>query len=62
MATNVQIGNFNYIKSRWAQFKVERNMPCYYGRESPTWLTMLEREELIDQLLNLCGTLIKGKQ
>lgn len=62
MANAVQVKNYEGMKAQWIQFKHERNMPQYLGKVSPSWLTMLQREELIEKLLILCDNLIKGKK
>jgi hypothetical protein len=51
----------NEMRNEWYQFKIERNMPKYQGVESPNWLTVLQRESMIDTLLGFCQKLLKEK-
>lgn len=61
MLRAVELREFKEMKNEWYQFKIERNMPKYQGIESPNWLTMLQRENMIDTLLDFCQKLLKEK-
>lgn len=61
MLSAVEKRELKEMKNEWQQFKIERNMPKYQGVESPNWLTMLQRESMIDTLLNFCHKLLKEK-
>ncbi len=50
---------FNLMRNKWNQFKVERNMPKYYGEVSPNWITVLQREGMVEQLMRYIEKMIK---
>ena len=47
------------MRNKWNQFKVERNMPKYYGEVSPNWITVLQREGMVEQLMRYIEKMIK---
>ena len=56
------INLFKTIKSDWRDFKVERNKSEYFGKCGPNWLSINEREEYFDDLVNLMERWINQTQ
>ncbi len=54
MLTVNEIKTVKKMKKDWYAFKYERNMPKYQGVTGPHWMTMLEREGMIETLLSFC--------
>lgn len=50
---NKRLTKISRLQEKWTQFKYLRNQLKEFGHDHPDFLTMLQREEMIDKLFDM---------